>query len=285
MKSLKNDTLDNNAFSQLKSLKDSLSKIESYTWKNSNGSQTKLVNMDSEELQEKFDLCNQILFNQSRATPGKAILHTKVSNILRKIYSEIWLRDHCTETRMALLHSLRGMRNNNGDAGFYSTKHCKNVMLGEILQVDEPFKSLPLSYIMEGCMDSLGVYDFSAISKSFLNQLGICPDAKSKAEYDLARKSDPTLNLEKFFKHKLGLHANVKLNVSLSGLSLQERIVLQTAKNTKYSVLDTPTLKLIADKILQLYIEYLDNQISLWNKIKSNIIAVAEHKGITLTCK
>ena len=164
-------------------LSEALSKknnVNTYIWKDKkeNGQQVehRLIDFDLKTLQEKFNLCEQMLYNTDARRPGRLVLLDIVNDQILRCRAELlvrWIRHarECTSTM--LLESIRTMISNNKDILTQDT--IKTVPIGEIMTgIDDlDFRKIPINLVLDACMDYLGIIDTSHLTFNFVLRMGL----------------------------------------------------------------------------------------------------------------
>ena len=163
-------------------LSEALSKknnVNTYIWKDKkeNGQQVehRLIDFDLKTLQEKFNLCEQMLYNTDARRPGRLVLLDIVNDQILRCRAELlvrWIRHarECTSTM--LLESIRTMISNYKDILTQDT--IKTVPIGEIMTgIDDlDFRKIPINLVLDACMDYLGIIDTSHLTFNFVLRMG-----------------------------------------------------------------------------------------------------------------
>lgn len=260
------------------------SDINSFVWKNQNGSETRLMDMNESELQKVYSHVMSMLYHDSPYAPGKMIIRKNIHKSWNSCNAELFKR--------FLIHESNVGFKTNKDVLDYvlaakkQYNACDSDSITEIISgVNPVFESITISDLLNACFDKLDSINKKMISDKFILAQGIWlteDEKKELTEYD----SDG--NMRKWLdvvKERLFLN-NIRLRIDQKGLSYSEfRSLIQMEKLAKISSLPTATLKLLRDKILLLLDNSLDYHIDKWLNIKNQIEKVAEYKGITLINK
>lgn len=260
------------------------SDINSFVWKNQNGSETRLMDMNESELQKVYSHVMSMLYHDSPYAPGKMIIRKNIHKSWNSCNAELFKR--------FLIHESNVGFKTNKDVLDYvlaakkQYNACDSDSITEIISgVNPVFESITISDLLNACFDKLDSINKKMISDKFILAQGIWlteDEKKELTEYD----SDG--NMRKWLdvvKERLFLN-NIRLRIDQKGLSYSEfRSLIQMEKLAKISSLPTATLKLLRDKILLLLDNSLDYHIDKWLNIKNQIEKVAEYKGVTLINK
>ena len=147
-------------------LNEALSKknnVENYIWKDKkeNGQQVehRLIDFDQKTLQDKFNLCEQMLYNQ--------MLRCRAELLVR------WIRNAHECTSIMLLESIRTLLSKN--KGELPADYIKTAAIGEIISgIDDlDYRKVPINLVMNACMDYLGIMDTSHLTFNFVLRMGL----------------------------------------------------------------------------------------------------------------
>jgi hypothetical protein len=149
------------------------------------------------------------------------------------------------------------------------------------------YENVPISLVLDACLDSLGVLDNSHLTLNFLVKMGLW-FTQQEMQKDLYRKDIETgkaVNRLQVVAEELRLDPIVaaKLHIYNTGLSYNEFKSMVRLKRDKYSNLTTEQLKLLSEKILYRFQNQCDAQAKQWVTKMDEIIKVAEYKGWDVT--
>ena len=115
----------------------------------------KLIDMTSEELNNCYEHCKKMLYNQSSETPGRYVVLTNISDQKDRCGVELflrWLDKEREMSRYSLLQTLNVFIENNKELFKNNQLFLDNIFNG----VPDQFLSLPITLVMDGCLDRLG---------------------------------------------------------------------------------------------------------------------------------
>lgn len=271
--------------------------INSYIWKGPkiNGVQEeiRLVDADYNQLRKFYKHCEEMLYNKDSKNPGRETLINIVSDQIQRCRAELlmrWLRHELEYTATKCLEDLRGVINNNREELNQETiKICPigHVMNG--LPID--LERVPISLVMDACLDSLGIYDNSHLTLSFITKMGLwfTPQEMQKpSSEDGLYEKDPTtgkaVNRLEVVSKKLGLNPAISLRIDQNtGLSFAEFRSMYKLKKDKYTNLTSDQLKLLSNKILYRFQNQCEAQAKQWRDKMAELVLVAEKKGWDIT--
>lgn len=138
--------------------------VNNYVWKGPkvNGIQEeiKLVDANYDQLKHFYDHCMQMLYNNDPKNPGRRTLLGIVSDQIQRCRAELlirWLRFEKQYTNTRCFEDLKNVIRNNKDV--LTNETIKTYPIGEILNgVPDEYKRVPVSLVMDACLDSLGKY-------------------------------------------------------------------------------------------------------------------------------
>lgn len=271
--------------------------VNSYIWKdakeNDQQLEHRLVDFDQRTLQSKFDLCEQMLYNTDSKHPGRLVLLNIINDQILRCRAELlvrWIRQTHECTSAMLLESIKTMISNNKDRLTSST--IKTISIGDIMSgIDDPdYRKVPISLVMDACMDFLGIFDKSHLTFSFILRMGLWfsrQEMQTPVEEGGLYKKDPAtgkvMNRLKLIKTLHRLNPEIVLNINPTGLTYSEFKYMCDLHTDKYCNLTTNQLKLLSTKILYRFQKQCEMQAQQWMDKIEEIKEVAEHKGYVLT--
>lgn len=286
-----------------------MNNINSYIWKdarlthdkNEQQVETRLVDMDEDQLQMVYTHCKEMLYNTDTKNEGRLVLIDKLDEQYNKCGAELALRWFKTLTNKAtgtplytsdsLYKELRDITQvipNYSDDEKYQLKH--------ILEVPASFGNVLIRDLMDACKDALGIFNHSKITYSFIySQLGVYLTQEELKEInkDLTIAGlDPdkfTLQskIENHIKLPLGLmNTEIRINSKgLTGTELRDLVNMKKYKGfraCKYSELTTSQLQTLRSKVLLCLEDRTKKQAKKWQEIMSQIEEVAKYKKYKL---
>lgn len=273
-------------------LKAAITKSESdsnnFVWKgqkvkDENGNFTqeewRLVDVSESQLRDFYLHSKTMLFNVDKKHPGRVNLLKDVYDQKNRCGVELFFRDAEAKksTRFAIVDALRSAISK----GKLSQTEIDNLLLGDILNTNGDYQSLPVKLIIDGGLDKLGRFDRSHITLTFILKQGLWFTKQEYKEFaELLDKSE--IKKRELIAEKLGLPKTVKLYFNAYGLSFSQLKAMLSLKNKKYSELTTEQLKALRYKILFALEDEIQFHISQWEQRIAQIEQVASEKGITL---
>ena len=264
--------------------------IQSFEWKgektideNGNYQQQikKLVDMTGEELGACYSHCKKMLFNKDSQNPGRYLVLELIADQMDKCGVELFLRYidvNYNTSRFSLMSRITTFLTDNKLA-FKETKPLLKHMFGNI---PNEYENIPLSLILDGCLDRLGTFNKKHITRTFILKQGIWltpAEVKELTSSDFDEKS----NRLQIIREALGIKDVEKLYLNSKGINYtQMRAMLNLKPNKKYTDLTTNQLETLRGRILFNLEEEVKNHIAAWETRMSQIEMVAKSKGTSL---
>lgn len=286
-----------------------MSNINSYVWKdarlthdkNEQQVETRLVDMDEDQLQMIYSHCKEMLYNTDPKNEGRLVLIDKINEQYNKCGAELALRWFKT-----LINSATGAPLYTSDSLYTELKNWVKVIpnyddnekyqLKHILEVPASFGNVFVKDLMDACKDALGIFNHSKITYSFIySQLGVYLTQEELKEIDKdltiagldPEKITLQAKIENHVKLPLGLmNTEVKINPKgLTGSELRDLVNMKKYKGfraCKYSELTTSQLQTLRSKVLFSLETRTKLQAKKWKEIMYQIEEVAKYKHFTL---
>lgn len=269
----------------LTELKSAITDINTLSWKNKDGSDIKLVDMNPTQLQRIYNHTTDMLYNNNKYTPGRINVKKNIKILISNCNAELFRRYLLHElnistlkTNIQLIEFIRDHKSANN----LSDSDTVNTLFTNLPQ---EFESITIGELINACFDKLEIINRKMLTDGFIYAQGIWLTEEEKdilTELDGNGKMRPWLDV---IKERL-LLGDVKLRIDPRGFSYGEfRSIVHLEQLSKISKLPSDTLKLLRDKVFLLLDADTDYHIEKWMKIKSGIEEVAKYKGITLTIK
>ena len=272
-------------------LNDKANDITSYVWKGPkvNGVQeeVKLIDASYDQLKKYYNHCEQMLNNEDIKYPGRLTLLGIVSDQIQRCRAELlvrWLRSEKHYTNTKCLEDLKSLINNNKKV--LTQEAIKIYSIGDIMNgLPIDFERVPVSLVMDACLDSLGQFDNSHLTLNFIVKMGLY-FTQTEMQKDLYRKDPETgkaVNRLEVVKKELRLNPSIVLKICDTGLNYAEFRSMCRLKRDKYANLTSDQLKLLSTKVLYRFQDQCEHQAKQWEDKKSEILKVAESKGWDIT--
>lgn len=272
-------------------LNDKANDVNSYVWKGPkvNGVQeeVKLVDADYDQLKRFYNHCEQMLYNSDTKNPGRLTLLDIVSDQIQRCRAELlirWLRAEKQYTNTRCLEDLRITIKNNKE--ILTNETIKVYPIGNILNgIPVEFREVPVSLVMDACLDSLGLFDNSHLTLNFIVKMGLW-FTQQEMQKDLYRKDPVTgkaVNRLLVVSKELRLNPSISLKICDTGLSYAEFRSMCRLKRDKYANLTSDQLRLLSSKVLYRFQNQCESQAKQWKDKMEEIKKVAELKGWDIT--
>lgn len=272
-------------------LNDKANDVNSYVWKGPkvNGVQEeiKLVDADYDQLKRFYNHCEQMLYNSDTKNPGRLTLLDIVSDQIQRCRAELlirWLRAEKQYTNARCLEDLRITIKNNKE--ILTNETIKVYPIGNILNgIPVEFREVPVSLVMDACLDSLGLFDNSHLTLNFIVKMGLW-FTQQEMQKDLYRKDPVTgkaVNRLLVVSKELRLNPSISLKICDTGLSYAEFRSMCRLKRDKYANLTSDQLRLLSSKVLYRFQNQCESQAKQWKDKMEEIKKVAELKGWDIT--
>ena len=270
--------------------------INNFVWKGPkvNGIQEeiRLVDADFYQLQKFYNHCNEMLYNKDSKYPGRVVLKDIVQDQIQRCRAELlirWLRSEKQYTTTNCLEDLRAIISNNKEE--LTQEVIKTYAIGNIMNgLPIEFERVPISLVMDACLDSLGVLDNSHLTLNFIVKMGLwfTPQEMQKpvSEGGLYKKDPETgkaVNRLEVVTKELRLNPSISLRIDNTGLSYAEFRSMCRLKRDKYANLTSDQLRLLSNKVLYRFQDQCEMQAKQWQDKIAEILKVAESKGWDVT--
>lgn len=270
--------------------------INTYMWKGPkvNGFQEeiRLIDADYGQLRKFYKHCEEMLYNTDSKYPGRITLLSIVDDQIKRCRAELlirWLRSEKQYTTTNCLEDLRTIISNNKEQ--LTQEVIKTYPIGNIMNgLPIEFERVPISLVMDACLDSLGVLDNSHLTLNFIVKMGLwfTPQEMQKpvSEGGLYKKDPETgkaVNRLEVVSKELRLNPSIALRIDNTGLSFAEFRSMCRLKRDKYANLTSDQLKLLSNKVLYRFQDQCENQAKQWKDKMEEIMKVAASKGWDVT--
>ena len=256
--------------------------VNSFVWKGkkskSGQSEVKMMDCTPEELRSFYKHCESMLNSTDRKNPGRNVVYNQIQNQKDRCTTELflrWLNSERNISKYAFLNSIREFLENNPQIDQKEDKMSK-VISG----CPQDFMELPISLVLDGCLDCLGVFNKHHITLSFILEQGVwlsseeSKQMKKEGYTDSAKYIIDQINTKTSNKNI----STVKVT-SRGGIILKEVFSMIALKNKKYSDMDTFQIETLRNKMLSRLEKKVKNQAEQWKKRMIQIEKVLEAKG------
>lgn len=270
--------------------------LNSFIWKgpkiNGEQSEMKLIDATFEQLESFYKHCYQMLYNKDHKNPGRIVLYDIVNDQIQRCRAELlvrWLLSEKRYTSTMCIEDLRRVISNSevkltkDDLKSYS---IDNVMNGLPIE----FGRVPISLVMDACLDQLGIFDNSHLTLNFITNMGLWftdQEMQNSIDKDGLYEKDietgKAKNRLEVVRKLLRLDSNIKLKIKDTGLSFSEFKAMYRLMRNKYSNFTSEQLRVLSNKVLYRFQDQCEMQAKQWSDKMKEIIKVAEHKGWDVT--
>lgn len=275
----------------MEAFNDRANDITTYIWKGPkvNGVQeeVKLVDLDYDQLQKHYKHSMQMLYNNDSKVPGRITLLGIVSDQIQRCRAELlirWLRAEKQYTNTRCLEDLKNLIKNNKSV--LTQERLKTFPICNLMSgLPVEYEQVPVSLVMDACLDSLGQFDNSHLTLNFIVKMGLW-FTQQEMQKDLYRKDPVTgkaVNRLEVVSSELRLNPSIRLRISDTGLSYSEFRSMYRLKRDKYANLTSDQLKLLSNKVLYRFQNQCESQAKQWEDKIEEIKKVAESKGWDIT--
>ena len=277
--------------------------INTFVWKGPkkevNGKivQEEILLKDASEEQLKHFLahCNSMLYSKDKDNPGRYPLLKIIKEQRDKCNAELyirWLENKYKKDspaprkeypRYLYQQDIRTILTNNRE--MFEKDKLDQYPIEQITSgVPTEFRDVTIALAQDACLGTLGDFNKKHLSLNFIIKLGLWftpAEIKDLTEKDENGKNKDRLDV---IRERHGLKPNVGLYVNPKGLTYTElRAMLNLkSKSRKYSDLTTDQLTTLRDRVLFFFEEEVEKHIKQWEERKSQIMKVAESRGINV---
>ena len=274
-------------------LEDKRSDLNSFVWKGEKKLDSlgeyvqfskKLVDMDNVELKKCYEHCKIMLYNTDFKNPGRYLVLKNLSEQRDRCGVELFLRyierrEEIAITRFNLVIILKDFLSLNKEV-LKNTVPTLGMMFDHL---PNEYADLPLSLVMDGCLDRLGALNKKHITRAFILKQGIWLTYAESKELTAINGEAFVKDKITVIKEQLNIKPIEKLYINSKGINYTElRAMLNLKPNKKYAELTTDQLTTLRRRILFNLEETVQNHITAWEKRMEEIELVAEYKEFSL---
>ena len=266
--------------------------IKSFVWKGEkkevNGVLTqeeiRLIDADEYQLKRFYNHCMSMLYNEDKQNPGRYLLLNIIKDQIERCNCELflrWLEQEKGKPRFTFLSDIRTILDNNKD----SIPDTKSVPISAIVGgCPDEFKDIPISLVIEDCIDRLGYFNKQHITLSFIVKQGLWFTQQELKDLTERNEDGTIKDRIEVVKERLGLELkpNINLYITPKGLTFGQLKAMLLLRSKKYSELTTDQLKTLRNVILFALSDEVRFHINQWESRITQLKEVAKFKGITL---
>lgn len=262
--------------------------VNSFIWKGSKvlgpdgkykQSEKKLVSMSKSELDDCYNHCKTMLFNRDSQNPGRYVVLEEIAEQKNKCGAELFLRyieQEKGKSRFTIVGMILDFKKVNAEA-----LKDKNPTLGDMFDnIPDEFSKIPLSIVIDGCLDKLGTFNKKHITRTFILKQGIWLTPTESKDLIEPDKDGGVRDRIEVVRERLNIKDIEKLYINSKGLNYtQMRAMLNIRPNKKYMDLTTIQLETLRYRMLFNLEETVKEHISAWEHRMEEIEMVIKIKG------
>ena len=265
--------------------------VNSYVWKGPrvNGVQEefKLIDADYDTLKKWYNRCITMLNNTDVHTPGRLVLINIIDDQIARCRAELlmrWLRKEKQYTNIKCLQDLRQIIANNKEV--LTPETIKTYPICEVMSgLPIEFQTVSVGNVLDACMDLLGVFDCSHVTRNFIVKMGLW-FTPQELQNELCQRDPNTgkpRNRLEVVREILKVDPAIRLRISETGLTFNEFKAIFNIQKDKYSSYSSEQLNVLANKILYRLQNQCEEQAKQWQDKANEIAKVANIKGWDVT--
>ena len=265
--------------------------VNSYVWKGPrvNGVQEefKLIDADYDTLKKWYNRCITMLNNTDVHTPGRLVLVNIIDDQIARCRAELlmrWLRKEKQYTNIKCLQDLRQIIANNKEV--LTPETIKTYPICEVMSgLPIEFQTVSVGNVLDACMDLLGVFDCSHVTRNFIVKMGLW-FTPQELQNELCQRDPNTgkpRNRLEVAREILKVDPAIRLRISETGLTFNEFKAIFNIQKDKYSSYSSEQLNVLANKILYRLQNQCEEQAKQWQDKANEIAKVANIKGWDVT--
>lgn len=265
--------------------------VNSYVWKGPrvNGVQEefKLIDADYDTLKKWYNRCITMLNNTDVHTPGRLVLVNIIDDQISRCRAELlmrWLRKEKQYTNIKCLQDLRQIIANNKE--ILTPETIKTYPICEVMSgLPIEFQTVSVGKVLDACMDLLGVFDCSHVTRNFIVKMGLW-FTPQELQNELCQRDPNTgkpRNRLEVVREILKVDPAIRLRISETGLTFNEFKAIFNIQKDKYSSYSSEQLNVLANKILYRLQNQCEEQAKQWQDKANEIAKVANIKGWDVT--
>lgn len=265
--------------------------VNSYVWKGPrvNGVQEefKLIDADYDTLKKWYNRCITMLNNTDVHTPGRLVLVNIIDDQIARCRAELlmrWLRKEKQYTNIKCLQDLRQIIANNKEV--LTPETIKTYPICEVMSgLPIEFQTVSVGNVLDACMDLLGVFDCSHVTRNFIVKMGLW-FTPQELQNELCQRDPNTgkpRNRLEVVREILKIDPAIRLRISETGLTFNEFKAIFNIQKDKYSSYSSEQLNVLANKILYRLQNQCEEQAKQWQDKANEIAKVANIKGWDVT--
>lgn len=266
--------------------------VTSFIWKGEkkevNGKyvqdEKRLVDCSPEELQEHYNYCKQMLYNEDKQKPGRYTLISIIDDQIQRCNCELFFRWLKTEENKDKFPFVSEIKRVLDTADSNVLENLNQIPIkAMVTAVPDEFASLPVDLVLDGGLDRLGKFERKHITLTFILKQGVwfTPE-EMKALNIKDETTGENRNRIDVVRENLSLGNKIPLKITPKGLTYSQLRAMTTLRSKKYSDLTTEQLTTLRNRILFSLRDDCKFHIKEWEIRMSQLVKTAEFKGFSL---
>ena len=240
---------------------------------------TKMVDMDVDTLKRNLKYCETMLYNQNKEHPGRVVFLDIIRDARERCNVELflrWLYKENNINKYSFMNIITTFFQNN------PTLKRDELLLNDVIgQCPLEFQNIPVELVLDGCMDSLGIFNSKRqriITTSFVLRQGVWPTAEEKQEFIRNKVKLTNKNILDY----LEVNPKHTVRISSKGLSLKCMKSIINLQEKKYSDMSLMQLELLRNRILFALEREVKYHIDQWKLREKQLKMVLASKGVNI---
>lgn len=254
----------------------------------------KLVDATPKQLKEFYDYCELMLNNPSKEEPGRYTVLQMVQEQRERCNVELFLRSLETEkiSRYSLNVNIQELISDINKDAMNEAKAkdlkvtpitAKDLTLADVSsECPTEFRNIPLTLIIDGCLDKLGVFNRKHLTLAFILKQGVWLTPQEITDLTVKDEEGNIKNRLDVIRERLNIDKNIIFRINSKGLSYTHLRAMLQLKNKKYSEMTTDQLKVLRNRILFNLENEVKYHIRQWETRMNQIEEVAKSRNIKL---
>lgn len=241
-----------------------------------------------EQLHQFLHHCETMLNNEDDKNPGRYTLWNILEEQKLKCNTELFLRyiegnylpsKRTTMTRYTFLQNIQECLKLNIDTFKEANVDPENVPIKTITNpIPDEFENIPLKYVEQGCLDTLGFFQRKGLTYNFLSKIGLWLTPEERKEF-AENNINSTKEIIDYIREIHSLNDFVNPKITPTGLSYNEFRAMITLANKKYSDFTTLQLLVLRNKVLFRLQKEVMNHARQWEERKKIITNELKSRG------